>query len=539
MFTNNDVNILNEKFDEISNEISRRRANMFGPSENDIVNINKIIHNYVKINKRKIYGGYGLDLLVKNKGKKLYDDTSILKTPDIDCYSHEPVKDLINICNLLDDAGFKYVMGKEAMHKETYSISVNMKLFCDITYVPVNIIKKIPFNIVNGYYVTAPLFMSIDYLRMLSDPITSYWRIQKAVERFSLLTECYPLNDIIKKHPNIKIDEKYISDEYNNATNNNFDTNMIKTIDTIIETFLQNNDSCVTVGLSIIKFFIHQVNVFSGTTFKDIVYHEIISTNYVNNVNEIIELLFSSDLKQHVSYEEHQPFFQFTGKSMHIKYDDVTILKIYSSNNKSIPYQYHNNMKIGTYSLVLKSLLVELMVNRTINNKHMMSTYYHIVEYFVNLRQQYFELNPEKNVFSESLFKEFSLDCIGNTFSPELERKHLIEQRKKTKAKLTFVYEPKEKQKNPSDESYFFANSSGNKINKSKNKDIDKNEKKIDENIIIKKHDNKSDIAYKKYIDDMNIMISNINDHAIKRNVHVMTRDEFNKFTNNDHQSAS
>ena len=468
MFTNNDINLLEERFDDIINEISIKRANMFGPTEDDIVNINKIIHDYIKLNRRKIYGGYALDLLVKNKGKMLYDNKVILKTPDIDFYSHEPIKDLIKLCNLLDDAGFSYVMGKEAMHKETYSITVNMKLFCDITYVPVNINKTIPFNIIDDYHIVSPLFMSIDYLRILSDPITSYWRIKKSFDRFALLTDCYPLNDIIKKNPNIKIDEKYIKNQYNKS----FSYKIRYDIDVMIMSFLVSNKSCVSVGPSSMQYFLNEIET-SSKTFDDIFCHQIISTDYANDIAIFIDIISKSFLKNDLSYEEHRPYFQFTGNSMHIKYLDTTVLKIYSSNNKCIPYHevdtpyslsHGKTIKIGTYSLVLKSLLVELMTNRTSGDKHLMSTYYHVVEYFVDIRKKYFELNQNKNVFSESLFKEFSLNCIGVTLSPELERKHLIENRKKTGKKLTFIYEPKDNHKDPADDSYYFANSSGNKI---------------------------------------------------------------------------
>lgn len=486
MFTGNDIDILEEKYDKLLNDISLIRADMFGPTENDIININNIIHAFVKENKRKIYGGQALDILLKKKGVSLYNIDSVLDTPDIDFYSHEPVKDLIKLCNILDDAGFKYVMGKEAMHKETYTLSVNMKLVCDITYIPANINKKVPFNVINGYHVVSPLFMSIDYLRMLTDPITSYWRIRKTVERFNLLISYYPLSDIINKNPNIKYDDVFINNEYIKASRTQTikNTNRKKINDVIVK-YLGNNNSCVFVGPSTIKCFLEKINIsITSNPFYEIFCHQIISTDYENDVKMIFNKL-SETTSNNVLLDEYQPYFQFAGKSTHFKINDVTFLKIYSSNNRCIPYQTvsfsHNmcdyNIKIGTYSLILKSLLIELMVNRTLDNKHLMSVYYYMVERFVNIRNTYFKLHTDKNVFSDSLFKEFSIECVGTTLSPELERKQLIEHRKKTGKKLTFVYEPTGNQKNPSEESYLFSNSSGNKISTKNKKSIDDNTK--------------------------------------------------------------
>ena len=45
----------------------------------------------------------------------------------------------MKICNKLHEKGFKYVEGKEAIHKETYKVFANLENVCDISYVPKNI----------------------------------------------------------------------------------------------------------------------------------------------------------------------------------------------------------------------------------------------------------------------------------------------------------------------------------------------------------------------------------------------------------------
>ena len=82
-----------------------------------------IIKLYIKEKKRKVYGGFGLNMLLVDKNPKyaLYDDSDV---PDIDFYSPEPLVDLVILCDKIFEAGFKPVIGQEAMHKETYSIFV-------------------------------------------------------------------------------------------------------------------------------------------------------------------------------------------------------------------------------------------------------------------------------------------------------------------------------------------------------------------------------------------------------------------------------
>ena len=476
MFTDNDINLLEKNFESITNDISAIRSEMFGPTAADIIHTNNIIHSFIKEHKRKIYGGYALDLLLKEKNSFLYDNDTIYNTPDIDFYSHEPVKDLIKLCNILNDAGFKYVLGKEAKHKDTYTITVNMKHYCDITYVPVNVNNKIPFRVINDYYVVSPIFMSIDYLRIITDPITSYWRIKKSVNRYNLLTKYYPLNNILKKK--VQLNDKSICNEYMySSETKNIPYSIQNSINDKITNILNNNKSCVSIGLSTIKYFLGQNNIYNSS-FDNIFNYVIISTNYEEDVLSFSNILNNMTRSATIKIEEYRPYFQFTGISTHFKINNVTFLKIYSNDNKCIPYQKITDnrtppdkyIQIGTYSLVLKSLLIELMINRTQNNHHLTTTYFKIVDYFVDIRNKYFEINAKENVFSDSLFKEFSIECVGKTLSPELERKQLIEYRKKNGKKLTITYEPKDNRKDPDDDTYYFTNCSGNKIiNKQKN----------------------------------------------------------------------
>ena len=84
-----------------------------------------LILNFIKKNKRKVYGGFAMNKLIVNKNKDdaIYKD---FQTPDVDFYSPQPIEDLIQLCNEISDGGLRRVMGREGKHKDTYNIFVSI-----------------------------------------------------------------------------------------------------------------------------------------------------------------------------------------------------------------------------------------------------------------------------------------------------------------------------------------------------------------------------------------------------------------------------
>ncbi len=192
LYSENDVRLLSDNWERIMKEVEEQKYLMIEPSKEEMLNVHKIICDFVKENKRKIYGGFGLNLLIKEKNQNdvIYKPDQI---SDIDFYSPNPIVDLMKLCNILHAGGFK--------HQETYNITVNYLTYCDISYVPKNIYNKMPFKEIEGYTVIHPHFMWIDYLRMFTDPLISYWRMNdnlKSFKRFCLLQKYFkfPRNDL-------------------------------------------------------------------------------------------------------------------------------------------------------------------------------------------------------------------------------------------------------------------------------------------------------------------------------------------------------
>jgi hypothetical protein len=474
LYQQRDVSLLADNWESIMDNVEKQKYLMIEPKLEEIQDVHKIILTFVKTAKRKIYGGFALNLLVKSKEPKdaFYKPD---KVPDIDFYSPEPIVDLMKICNILHEKGYKYVVGREALHQETYSISVNCLTYCDISYTPRNIYNKMPFKEVDGYTLIHPHFMTIDYLRMLTDPLISYWRIGndlKSFKRFFLLQKHFPL-----PYNNYPIDISGSTPSLDSALNTIFK-------------FLLDKRSIIIVGFYAYNYFLNSSGIIGNKKndkFKllQIPYYELISTNYREDCLLLLELLNKNITinRNELKHAEFYPFFQFTGHSVEIYLGEDLIARIYNSNKKCIPYQdvpalefknnaesiaiKKSNIRLAVFPFALLYTLIDIMRARTYGDEDTKNLYYTMASHLIEMRNNYFVTN-KKTYLDDTIFREFVVHCVGETFHPDKQRKLLIESRKKQNKRYTFMYEPSDGVKEPI-YTYVFANSSGNVINNPKN----------------------------------------------------------------------
>ena len=457
------INQFYDNIEDLMYNVNMKKINTSEPGIDEISKIQHTILNYIKENKRKIYGGYALDILLKEK-KAQEDIYQEYEIPDIDIYTIDPMNDLISLCNLLHENNFKYVRGREALHKETYAIYVNNKQYCNLTYVPKNIYNKIPFKIINEMYITHPYFLMIDYLRVLTDPIVSYWRLKdkKTFERLYYLNKYYPLPYSDK---NINID----------SNNNNTNENVLKSI----LNFTNNNNNIVHIGFFAFNFYLNNSFILDKKIERiqpiNIPYYEIISSNYKDDVLKLKSLFEEENIMDNITIEEYYPFFQYMGYSTKIFYNNELVCIIYDNNNRCVQFKKYKVNKdeylIGSYNYCLLNFLTTQMKYKVDNNEEMKNKYYILISQFIEFKKNYFK-TTKKTIFDKSPFEDFTLDFIGNTLSPEKERQMIGESRKKKNKPFFFTYEPNNKAKNKEENTedkketvkYIFSNTSGNKI---------------------------------------------------------------------------
>lgn len=461
-----------EHYPKIMKKIGKKKLEEMEPTLDEITKVNQIIIEYIKQNKRKVYGGYALNklLVAKNPSFAIYDE---FDTPDIEFYSSDPLGDLTKLCDKLAEAGFKNVVGQEAQHKETYKIYVNYQMYCDISYMPSNIYAKTRFIQMDGFNLIHPWFMTVDYFRMFTDPLVSYWRLEKHFARYLKLQKTYPL-PLISKPLEIK---PFVNNNLHQTIN-------------LLEDFLSSMTGIIFTGFYAYNYYLE----YCGYSKKDkrfeqiqMPYLEVYSTNYVEDGLEIIKYLGSldKDLSAKISHKEFYPFFQLYGFNTVFYFemdgDQIPILYLYSNNNKCIPYKTvpyikFDNIKlkssypkdktieIGSFDMNILHALIVLVKVRVDDDNDWNDILYTLINGYVSFRKYYF-LEQKKTLYDDTIFEGFVINCKGESITPEREKRMLIQLRKKLGKPLIYKYEPGVSK--PSSQ-FIFANTSGNEIKNDK-----------------------------------------------------------------------
>ena len=450
LYSNSDITLLEKNIDKINEQVTLAQSSLFEPTISEREQVIAIILLYIKEQGLKVYGGYALNkfILSKNLSDRIYPENTF---PDIDIYSATPIEDLITICNLISAAGFKRIHGREGKHKDTYNIYVNFQLYCNLTYVPKNILNRIPTKVIDEVYYVQPFFMTIDYLRIITDPLTSYWRLEKTFKRLVLMQKYYPLLKVSKPIQDITIPDVVMS-----------------ALD-IVGKFLLRRKSCISVGFLASNYFLKSV---PGTKPLQLSYHEFISTSYKSDFDELFQKLCSEFPTNKFTCKEYCPFFQFIGNSCKILLNDTVICHIYSnysnnSNSKAIPYQDIQDMRIGTFSLTLLYAQIMTFLYTVQNDKGLTLLYQTLVSNLLDVKAKYLNFH-KKNIFDQTLFQEFITECVGQTIQPEREMLLRYEEHREKKKRAYFQYDPSAKVMEP-ETTWLFGNYSGNLITNPKN----------------------------------------------------------------------
>lgn len=474
LYNDSDLELFKRNIGDVIKKLDDYVAENYAPTKKEKREVQKIILDYAKENKRKMYGGYGLHLAIKSKNisGSFYSDDE-LYSKDIDLYSPEPLKDLVELCDRLHKAGFKNVYGREALHKETYTLEVNKQPYCDFSYVPRNIYNRIPFLQIDGFIVAYPYFLEIDYLKMFIDPILTHYRWEKSFDRFYLLQKYYPIKLSKKKLPLTKKMPQEVYDA--------------------LHSFCLDNKTIVTTGFEPYNIYVNESKI-KNDYIKPIAipYFEFVSIDYENDVKKIIELL-KEKLKDKISIIENYPFFTFTGFSTNIMYDGKLIAKVYDNlHNLCFAYTTHKigskTTMIGTFHFNLRMCLINAIYARVNDDKDSEQMFYDMASHLIQMRKYYFD-GTNKTFFSDTIFKDFTTDCAGVTKNDKIDK---AEEFKMQKNHSVFKYDPDQGKKIIL-EDWKFANSSGNKINNPKNFKIKFTDQTNDIHVIDNKEETKEE----------------------------------------------
>ena len=458
MFRYDDIEKIKSNINSIKDRAAEEYRTLYEPTLKEISDIYKVIKDYIIKKKRVVYGGYAQNLLLKIKSPELVFYREINGAcynwpdiADIEYYTDEPLKDVVYLTEELYSKGFKYVESKEAAHEGTYKIFVNFENYCDITYIPTNVYDNLPIMNIENMICVHPHFMMVDAYKILTDPMTSYWRIDRAINRFNKLIENYPIDE--------SLTENKLKFPWNN---NNIDTNAIK----FIREKIIKKSNLIVVGFYAYDYYTKKQN--THDMLKSYPYYDIISTTLSEDAHKIYNTLCRHYDKKNIKVKEYNQFYIFLDKKIEYYYKDNLILVLHGNNNRCIVHNFSLKKLtyFGTFNLVLLYLLFNYYYYYVNRDKKHVDFYEVLISKLFYNRNKY--LTRHKiTVIDKSPFQDFTLKCMG--FPVDQRRQSFLEgfKKKSLGRKIRFQYTPTGKIKEPP--TITFTQLSGNQIFLEKN----------------------------------------------------------------------
>ena len=462
-----DIITVNENIDSLMDKARNREIQLIEPTLDEFTKVRQIILDFIKKEKRIIYGGYAWHNLIKKvePADGFYKDTDYT---DIEFYSNKPIEDMKKICDILYAKGFKPIQGKSAQHEDTYTIFVNFTGYCDISYMPSNVFYGAMTENINGYRMIHPKFILVDILRQFNDPMTSFWRLDKNVKRGKIMMKHYPIEFNIKNNTNIPV----LSNETINLVN-------------VILPLISKMKHILFIGLVAHGAYTNPNTDLSKQTIN---YNnnpiEIISTSAIKDVETIYNYIVKyfidkgdiTGFDDKILMEQYFPFFQFTDKKVVFKYKGEVFLTIYRNNEKCIPYNEVklslnkttiNGVKIGTFNVCFMYNLIRFHQSVVEKEQNNASLYDLLMSQMIDQRNDFLD-KQNKTILDETIYEDFKVNCLGDPVSPM--RKFMLSRRdrKLLPRSAIFPYDPEERKDNYPTDIYFFNNYSGNIINNPK-----------------------------------------------------------------------
>lgn len=449
MYRLEDMEMIDKNLDKIKDDSAHAYKSKYEPTLNEMTKVVKVIKDYLVKNKKIAYGGFAQNLLLKkknnNEGFYKEIDGVFFNWPDvadIEFYSHEPMADVIKLTEELFKAGFKYIEGSEGIHPETYKLFINFINYCDVSYMPLNIYNNAPIIEIDGIRCIHPHFMMVDAYRILTDPMTSYWRLEKPIKRFQKILKYYPMDESL-------VDKKILIGAEIKSNND-----ILKFLrKKIIQKY-----KFITVGLYAYNYYVKKIKNNNYSTI--IPYYEIISIKLNKDANKIYKIL-NDKFKNKITTKEYYPFFSYLDSRIEFYYEGKLILKMYGSNERCIVYKYSEKKKtyFGTYNLVYMYLLFNYFLAYVNRNKEDTQLYTSLLSKIAFVRNKYLTEN-NITVVDISPFQDFTYKCIGVPIDP-IRQSRLIYADNKSKGRIKkFRYVPTGKMgKFPN---FRFKNCSGN-----------------------------------------------------------------------------
>ena len=445
LYREEDIEAVSSKIKEIMKIADKKSKDTLEPTYKEYLTVFKHVSDYIKKNNRIVYGGIALNEMLKDKSPKdvIYDEYSI---NDIEIYSPDPIDDIIKLCDMLHEKKYKYIDGREAEHPGTFTIFVNFEKYIDITYVPKIIYNNMPFINVNGYRLIHPVYIITDTLRVYTDPLTSYFRLDKSFLRGNLVLKVANFKPL---KGNIQINKP---------------TDSIKLIMNSVIPKLSEIENIIFVDDIAYNYYLNE-------PITDISHIGVIVPKIKNNAQKIFNILLDGiahqdiNFKEKIKVDEYNIFFQFWEHRIVISYNKVPILTIYANKEKCLPYTpvEFNSTKINIANFTLTILYYLIHYNYNGIYKLNFKEYENRIANLLDAKNIYLSKN-KKTVLDDTKYREFQIECLGATVDFQYKNRLKTASRIEKGGVIVYRYNPDNKQRSTLSREYKFPNEAGTLI---------------------------------------------------------------------------
>ena len=161
---------------------------------NDILNIIKILEDFMRRKKVVCYGGTAINNILPETDQFYDKDVEI---PDYDFFSPMALTHAKEIADIYADNDYSEVEVRSGMHKETYKVFVNFIPIADITQLEPKIFKVLLKESIRkeGISYAPPDYLRLQMYNELSRPDGDVSRWEKVYKRLLLLNKDHPIKE--------------------------------------------------------------------------------------------------------------------------------------------------------------------------------------------------------------------------------------------------------------------------------------------------------------------------------------------------------
>lgn len=155
-----------------------------------------ITADYVATHKLILTGGTAIDMALRSKGSSIYDENAL---PDYDIISEHNLNHATALAEILCKEGIRDINVINAIHITTVRVRIKNVTLLDATYIPENLMKKIPYLDIGRFRLVHPSYQLIDQRLSLSTLMAD---TGISLNIFNRLAKDLKRNAILRQHFN-------------------------------------------------------------------------------------------------------------------------------------------------------------------------------------------------------------------------------------------------------------------------------------------------------------------------------------------------